>query len=730
MKRLVPLLPLLLLCSALSAQQTDSTLANRNIMLNASSSTKPREISIGLPSSFGGTEIYEDGLPVGYYFWPVSHDNHWRGGESYGTTATMSLGENAIRSGNVGYAVNSFPRLGGDRFRASAALKTDQFGLLRGDFNLSGPIARGFHYTAGAYGDFNPGYSRLPFMHYAEQTQIYKLGLTKRWERGEVSLLGKVYHGNSGQFTGSAPFYYEGDGTITPFEGFRLGRDNYVPGEGYFYYLEQMTGEMHRQEMAKANRRGGYDLVLRAGLDLGDGMKLTLTSRVGQGHIGRTMYGASGIDDVAGVYTDMDGRPFSGLVQSRSVMFYRGRSADFCTTLEFTREAEHHHWRVGLDEWHNRQHLNSATASMAHTVEKDPVSLLKDGQISWNYNATSEFDYGRERKHAVYATHEWTPVPAFKLYYGLRLELFYMDVNAAFVGHGNPANTRHAGFTLKDPGVTIDNYNALKVNPSATLNTVYRFSPSAGLAADYLFVRQNMRLEHFSHGFPASLAPQDVHLGRFGLTFDRPWLALTSMVSYIYKTNNKSQTRFFKTVNGINEIQTRLMIHDIATLGWTTDAVLKPTSRFNLHLLLTLQKPEYRNYRTTLTFSDGIAQTYDYSGKTVKSVPRILAEIDPSYTTEKFRFWASARYYGRQFANMPNNVYFNGHWETFGGVDYHAGEHVTLLLNLVNILNQRGASGSVAAADLMTDTSALRHILISGSCIRPFTTELTLRLTF
>ena len=202
------------------------------------------------------------------------------------------------------------------------------------------------------------------------------------------------------------------------------------------------------------------------------------------------------------------------------------------------------------------------------------------------------------------------------------------------------------------------------------------------------------------------------------------------MVSYIYKTNNKSQTRFFKTVNGINEIQTRLMIHDIATLGWTTDAVLKPTSRFNLHLLLTLQKPEYRNYRTTLTFSDGIAQTYDYSGKTVKSVPHILAEIDPSYTTEKFRFWASARYYGRQFANMPNNVYFNGHWETFGGVDYHAGEHVTLLLNLVNILNQRGASGSVAAADLMTDTSALRHILISGSCIRPFTTELTLRLTF
>ena len=58
MKRTILLIPFLLLCSTLSAQQTDSTLANRNIMLNASISTKPREISIGLPSSFGGTEIF------------------------------------------------------------------------------------------------------------------------------------------------------------------------------------------------------------------------------------------------------------------------------------------------------------------------------------------------------------------------------------------------------------------------------------------------------------------------------------------------------------------------------------------------------------------------------------------------------------------------------------------------------------------------------------------------
>ena len=37
---------------------------NRNVMLNASSNSGPREVNIGLPSSVGGITVLENDLPV------------------------------------------------------------------------------------------------------------------------------------------------------------------------------------------------------------------------------------------------------------------------------------------------------------------------------------------------------------------------------------------------------------------------------------------------------------------------------------------------------------------------------------------------------------------------------------------------------------------------------------------------------------------------------------------
>ena len=42
---------------------------NRNVMLNASNSNQPRQISIGLPEG-AAVDIFEDGTPVSYLFWP------------------------------------------------------------------------------------------------------------------------------------------------------------------------------------------------------------------------------------------------------------------------------------------------------------------------------------------------------------------------------------------------------------------------------------------------------------------------------------------------------------------------------------------------------------------------------------------------------------------------------------------------------------------------------------
>lgn len=236
-------------------------------------------------------------------------------------------------------------------------------------------------------------------------------------------------------------------------------------------------------------------------------------------------------------------------------------------------------------------------------------------------------------------------------------------------------------------------------------------------------------LENFAGQDSPALDPVDVHLGRFGIYYNNDWIKLVSTVSYIRKTNYKSRVQFTRTVNDVSETQTKAVMYDIATMGWTTDAVVTPFKGFSCHLLFTLQKPQYKNFKTNLTFSDGSTQTYDFSDKTVTEVSQTLAEIDPAYQFGDWRFWLSFRYFGRQYANKPNSLYFNGRWETFGGIDYKVNKHLALNVNVINFLNQSGAQGSISAADLVEDASGYKNYLMSGSFIRPFTMEFGVKIT-
>ena len=49
---------------------------------------------------------------------------------------------------------------------------------------------------------------------------------------------------------------------------------------------------------------------------------------------------------------------------------------------------------------------------------------------------------------------------------------------------------------------------------------------------------------------------------------------------------------------------------------------------------------------------------------------------------------------------------------------------------VINILNQKGASGSITSADLVTDPTPYKNYVMSGTFIRPFTVELTTHISF
>ena len=215
-----------------------------------------------------------------------------------------------------------------------------------------------------------------------------------------------------------------------------------------------------------------------------------------------------------------------------------------------------------------------------------------------------------------------------------------------------------------------------------------------------------------------------VPLGRAGIYYNNDWLSLTSLVSYISKTNNNSTLN----LQHGSEIMAAPLTYDIQTVGWTTDVVATPAKGFTFHALFTYQRPTYKKYETSIKFSDGYVGQINATGNIVAEIPQYIVELDPAYmVTPDLKVWASFRYQGKRYANINEAYYFNGYWESFGGVNWQVNPRLALGCTVVNFLNQTGAKGSIAGAELVTKAEAAQYknTLMTGSYLRPLTVEFT-----
>lgn len=709
--------------------------SDRNVMLNASNANKPRDIQIGLPATAGGTDIFEDGLPSGYYFWPLLPYMHWRSGVGYDQMGMKNLSESSLTSGNVGYSVDSYTRLGGEKFKGFLNYTTNQFGMHKFDMNVSGPIAKGWYYTGSVFQNFDPGSTDLKFMDNQDRTQIYKAGITKRWNenRGQLSFLYKYTKNQMLAEDIYGPFYYVGDGSVKEMEGFRLGHDTYLPTNGNMTYMDIETGEIVHTNFADKSVSYTNEYFLLSKYNLNNGLKFSANMKYSHAKSAYIRNFLAGLENVSvdKGYTSISGDAFEGYVQSRYMMYYRGKTDDYLATAELTGQRHTHSWRLGLNEWYNNVTLHAMTSNFAHTVAPAPEQLYYQGQEVWGLNSGGEYYKGSENKLAFYFSDDWSINKRLRLYYGLRLEYYHIDGKSPMNASADfTNNNRTDNFSLNNTGVTLTRFNHNWINPIVTAKVSYNLFEGFGFTGEYLFNRQRPRLENFAGSDLPVLSPVDVNLGIFGVYYNNSWLSLVSNLTYISKSNYKARIQFTNTVNGVSETQTKAVIYDIGTLGWTTDMVLTPFKGFSLHLLATFQKPEYKNFVTHLTFSDNSERSYDYSDKVVTNISQTIFEIDPSYVYRQWRFWTSFRYFGKQYANKTNSIYFNGRWETFGGIDYTVNKKLALGVSFVNLLNQKGAQGEITAADLLEDTSMFKDYLMSGSYIRPFTVEFSAKIAF
>ena len=717
----------------------------RNVMLNASDANKPREIQIGLPSE--DVNVYENGLPAVYSSSVHKLAAHWRSDASLGEVGLMTPSESAILTGNVAYSVNSFSKLGQKDFRGVLNYKTNHFGWQNFDLNVSGGIGDKWLYTASMYQNFDPGSFDPQFTDYSDRTQLYHAGLTRLFDKGRLTLKYKFSKSQAlGSMVNAAPFIYVGDGSVKELDGFKLGTSSYAPAGGTFTYMDILDGKMKTGRFGDFTGNKAHELALLYDYRFDNGTEWSLHAKyMNAPEANYVDFGGSTISRATAADNLLldNGSAYEGLVEGRRTWLHFGKVQNALLTTELKKQMGNHGVRLGLNEWFYHLDYHSSSFQWTATATETPEILTRtEGTGSTKYRGfnelSPEYTKGYENKLALYFTDNWQVSPKFRLLYGGRLEYYRMSADQI-------PFARYAGFHIGDTHtytdsegntqtVTIAPHRVVKdkLNYAATVQATYNLTRQFGLTADATVATRFPKISDYAGTGPteAQYKRVSIPLLRGGVFFKNNWIDVTSMITYISKTNNIDQQNVTKP--GTTQSKTTLLIYNIQTLGWTTSAEIDPFKGFHLHALFTYQKPTYDNYFIKSPF-EGVPDL-NANGNIVKEIPQILAEIDPSYTFlgDALRVWASFRYFSKTYANIKNAYYFNGRWETFGGVNWTVNKHLTLGASVVNFLNQKGASGTINGTELLGKEEAAKYnnYTMSGNYLRPFTFELSASIKF
>ena len=708
----------------------DSTNTEGNdhgVMLNAKDATEPRQVEIGLPMSY--TAVSVDGVPAVYYYWPNTTSNHWRGEQLLAGQGLQNISTTAIKFGEIGYGVDSYMERGGEKFKGKVKYQTNTYGAQNFDMNLSGKLAKKTYFTLSTYQNFDPGSMDLKFTNYIDRAQFYTAGLTRLFnnDRGRFSVFYKynVTHPLT-TLANYAPFTYDGDGKVSELKGFRMGRDSYLPVDGTMQYRDVKTGELVTNNLYDIIKTRTHEATALLDYDFGNNLTFAVKAKFShsKGHSGDQLT-MGFYEDADATYAD-NGDAFHGTIQRRLSQINAFCVKDAMFIAELQKKTANHNWAFGINELYSNIDYARSTTQYYHEVAPNPRKLVYNGKEYANLNGSSEYDKGFENKLAAYVNDTWRVSRNFRMGYGARLELFNIGVD--YIGDGRfsdfyiGANYSDADGNSKTVGTTHHTNTGL--NYVVSVSPTYNITSNFGLTGEINFLQQYRHLEAYSGKTLPYYNHRPFILGRAGIFYNSSFVNLVSAFTYARRTNDYSRL----TVMSDNPNEDPVMVgasSGIETMGWTTDAMFTPFKGFKFHAMLTLQSPKYTGYKF-----EAFNKTYDFSDKTVTKQSKMIIELDPNYTYDRFNIWASFRYYSKQYANVGNSVYFNGRWETFAGASYKANKMLTFNVNVVNFLNQRGAQGTIPGSELITDGSQYAGTIMAGNYIRPFTVEFGAKLNF
>ncbi len=726
---------------AQATSQTDQQ--TQSMLLNASTDNGgPREINIGLPSDLAGTTILENGVPVTYDYQSQSANKVWRADGSFSKMRSLNIYKTAIWNGSIGVAMASESGNGADKVGGSVTFQTNSFGLLRAMGKVASPLSKdGWRFQLSAFVNYDPSSQRAKFSRFTDKTEEVRFYIGKKYSKGQFGLQYKFFETQGCSQWNMNPYVYHEDGTVTKYNGMSIGTTSYIESSGKLYPHDIWTGAQKEVDALKGTGSTSHIFDIIGNHTFANKVKFDYTVRWHLAASGFLNPNTGTIFDTSAqgesnryVYADHPDQVYTGYVQKgQTAMSGKWNKWGMGSRFEFSKAVKNNKWTAGLTE--NFLHASNAYRAVYATymtVENMPASLIHQTLVNgvwtngksneWgaeNSNSAIQYYSGHDGKLAAYIMDSWKFAPKWTLDLGGRVEWQHID------GYWAPSEYRKKTTDASGVSTTIltgrEKIKKDWVNKSFTANLVWNAFHNGGFTVDAMYAEVGGNLSNYCQAVDPNTKQSATQALSGGVYYNGKMIDVTSKINYI-KRNNYLFAGNFENPNEVTEIERATVNYDVHTLGWTTDLNVRPFKGFNLHFLMTLQNPKYGNFKFSL-FNN--TQTYDYSDMVVRGVSKMLLEIDPSYKFNKFRIWASARYFSKQYACFSDALYFAARWETFAGLDYNYNKQVNFSVNVVNLLNQTGAQGNIAGANTITKEAASKYYdkVLAGTYIRPFTIE-------
>ncbi len=673
---------------------------NRNIMANAGTLDQPRDLDTGLGASATPTTIYEDGIPVSYATFPVYANQHWRPGSAIERQYMLGLAESAVRTGAAGYVMETYALKGADHFQGQVNIRLSSRHQQTYDGSLALPLGKGWSTAVAFLQDYNQGYTKLKITPMQGRQKMIQWGLKKTFDRGNWWFTYK-YTDDFQNMDAFAPCLYHINGKVSLMDGFKVGRDTYLPDDMNMTYLNIKTGKMESVDVGTLGSAWIHDV--QTGFEYNLGNSLTLTGSLKWMHASedKSMANLMGQGEAKATsgFTYTDGTLFTGQYQTRNVKREMATVNDFLGTFELNKKTSSYEWTLGFNEWNSGLDFVGSSAIIAQELTVNPRRLYLNGQSAWTCNIQGEFTNGHENRAAFYWMHHFHITPKWDVHYGARLEDKYINVFAPFNNEGETVNSRKPGFSMASPGAYVNHKHYNWVVPTATLYTSYTLNKHWLVSVDGTYILGRKTLHNWGNSdIPNTDASANIFASA-GVSYRNAWMDWASKVSYMRMTNQVTNLAFSKNFDGYAASAQPTIIFDKQSISWVNDANFHPWGGFNFHVRLLLNKPTYPSMKVEAYYDNGVEESYDYSGNEVSGTSKVQLELDPSYRYKQFAVSFNARYYSKQYVNYTNSLTLAGRWETFADVKYELNKHISFDFNIVNPLNQKGISGRVNGAD-------------------------------